>query len=198
MGKLGFLSIHTAKSVCLSSETNGLADGVRNSAFTQVAADRQFAQLGLALIGVLAQVEAAIAPFVRAEPDTDPAGGLDEAGTASYLGGAMGDAPLALKTLDVSPSGGDDMGVAISRDELGGDDVPSREERSLPPLGSSSSRKQEGSGTAKPERVRTEDGASRKRKKAESQRAELKDEKKIKKKKKKGGDEFDDLFSTLV
>ncbi|ROW12273.1 hypothetical protein VMCG_00514 [Cytospora schulzeri] len=168
------------------------------AAFTQVAADRQFAQLGLALIGVLAQVEAAITPFVEAEPDTATDDELDPPRVA-HTAGVKGDVSVALGTLDPPPGLGDDLGVAISREELDDDDVPSKDETSLPPPGPSS-RKGEKKGTLpKPEeKSKAEGGQSRKGKGTEPLRAGTKDGKKVKKKKRKGGDEFDDLFSSLL
>ncbi|KAG8165497.1 hypothetical protein KVR01_004049 [Diaporthe batatas] len=185
-------------------------------AFTQLLADRQFAQLGLMLIGVLAQVEAAVAPFVRpAEPEE----GVDETDAA-------GPAPVQqVRVAGIAAKGGgvpppvvrgveqeDDLGVAISRDELGDDDddgegdggVVSRPRYSSPPppkhAPSKERRPEKGEGKGK-KRSRTEDaGASRIGKSEKPTRPESsKEEKKAKKKKKKkGGDEFDDLFSSLM
>lgn len=95
--------------------------------FTQLTADRQFAQLGLVLIGVLAQVEAAVAPFVPAEPDSEPESKYrqlerDRSGPAGAsvqqveAGGAYGPKTVAADTGDL------DLGVAVSRDELDGGD----------------------------------------------------------------------------
>lgn len=175
-------------------------------AFTQVAADRQFAQLGLALIGVLAQVEAAMTPFVRAGPDadsdSDSAG--DELGVSgrARAAGAEGDGVSVAVPGGLGRSaslGGDDLGVAISRDELGDDDAPARDEKSVPPQGGSPSRKDEkGDTVPRRAKAKAEGGLARKRKDAEPQRVDSKVEKKVKKRKKKGGDEFDDLFSTLL
>ncbi|KUI65259.1 Ribonuclease MRP protein subunit RMP1 [Cytospora mali] len=139
-------------------------------AFTQVAADRQFAQLGLALIGVLAQVEAAIVPFVEAEADSDPGDAPDQIRVGLAVG-AKGDASLALEVLDPSPSQGDDLGVAISREELVDDDVELKDEKSLPPPAAApSSRKEERSSILKPEKSKSDGNLSRKGKDTESQR----------------------------
>lgn len=163
-------------------------------AFTQVAADRQFAQLGLALIGVLAQVEAAMAPFVESEPDTDSADELEPA----HAVGAKVDVSVASGGLDPPPSLGDDLGVAISRDELNDDDFPSIGDRPVPPLGPPSRKEEKRAITPRPAKAKAEGGSTSKRKDTEPQRTGPKGEKKVKKKKKKGGDEFDDLFSTLL
>lgn len=166
-------------------------------AFTQVAADRQFAQLGLALIGVLAQVEAAIAPFVGTGPDTDTVDELDRPGVAHTVG-ARGDVAVALGSLAPSPGLGDDLGVAISRDEIDHEDIASKDEIDLP-LPRPSSRKEEKRGTvSKPEKSKADGRLPRKSQDTEPQRTGLKDGKKVKKKKRKGGDEFDDLFSSLL
>lgn len=150
----------------------------------------------MALIGVLAQVEAAIAPFVEAEPDTDTAEELDPSGVAHAVG-AKGDVSAALGTLDPPPSLGDDLGVAISRDELDDEDAAFKDKRSLPPPGPSS-RKEKRSTGSKPEKFKAEGGLPRKGKDTEPQRTGSKDGKKVKKKKRKAGDEFDDLFSSLL
>lgn len=168
-----------------------------NRAFTQLVADRQFAQLGLALIGVLAQVEAAIAPFVEAELDTDPADELDTTGVVRAVD-TKADTSLALAGLGPSSDFGDDLGVAISRDELDDDDVLSRGKKPLHPPGPLSRKEDRGS-IPKSENPKVESGFSRKGKDAEPRQTSSKDGKKVKKKKKKkGGDEFDDLFSSLV
>lgn len=81
--------------------------------FSQLTADRQFAQLGLVLIGVLAQVEAAMAPFLPAEPSPKPQ--PEEKSLGSVRIGQETSAPK------VVADAGDlevDLGVAISRDEL--------------------------------------------------------------------------------
>lgn len=91
-------------------------------AFAQLTADRQFAQLGLVLIGVLAQAEAAIAPLIP-EPEEDLVPVQSELGADIH-----GEA--------VARSADFDLGVAVSRDELldgDGDNVhPSIERVALP------------------------------------------------------------------
>lgn len=173
------------------------ADGAGSSAFTQVAADRQFAQLGLALIGVLAQVEAAIAPFFGTGSDTDTFDEVDRPGVAHAVG-ARGDVSVASGSLAPPPSLGDDLGVAISRDELD-DEVIASKDKTDSPLPRPSSRKEEKRGTvSKPEKSKSDGRLPRKIQDTEPWRTVLKDGKKAKKKKRKGGDEFDDLFSSLL
>lgn len=84
-------------------------------AFSQLTADRQFAQLGLVLIGVLAQVEATMAPFVPAEPSPPPPKSQPER-TSSSVGTSQGPVDASKAVADA----GDlvDLGVAISRNEL--------------------------------------------------------------------------------
>ncbi len=77
---------------------------VRTRAFTQLAADNQYAHLGLALLGALAQVHAAVAPLVPAPSEEEGGGGLSSTrGAVAGLGG------------DVQE--GADLGVAVSRSE---------------------------------------------------------------------------------
>ncbi|KAI3393275.1 hypothetical protein diail_4508 [Diaporthe ilicicola] len=177
-------------------------------AFTQLVADRQFAQLGLMLIGVLAQVEAALGPFLKpAEPEDVQvdAAGLDPARVAAVIATR----PVVSAAPQVGGIGAqqeDDLGVAISRGDLGGDEedeTASRARRASPqpehpPLKEKRSNKNEARGK---KRLRADDsGSSTIGKPEKPVRPESsKDEKKAKKKKKKkGGDEFDDLFSSLV
>ncbi|KAK7697403.1 hypothetical protein SLS64_013596 [Diaporthe eres] len=192
-------------------------------AFTQLLADRQFAQLGLMLIGVLAQVETSLAPFVRpAEPpegdDIDEKPGPDpaRAAVARMAAGRAGGGPVASQVGGRAGSSlvaghEDDLGVAISRDELSDDDhegededvASSRPRRLSPPAGQpppKEKRPEKGESKGK-KRPRADDaGSSRIGKPEKPPRPESsRDEKKAKKKKKKkGGDEFDDLFSSLV
>lgn len=101
-------------------------------AFTQLTADRQFAQLGLVLIGVLAQVDTAIAPFVPAEEQASPPGDRVETARGTQDTEARGlDVPIKAVV-----GAGDlvDLGVAISREELDDDILvkPSVEPMSRP------------------------------------------------------------------
>lgn len=169
------------------------------------------------LIGVLAQVEASLAPFVRGEDQNDTAG-QDPAravGVAARMtAGRAGGGPVAAQVGGSSSLGaehGDDLGVAISRDELGDDDEDEGEEdvaarrprhqsppAGQPPLKEKKTEKGESKGK---KRSRADDtGSSRIGKPEKPTRPESsRDEKKAKKKKKKkGGDEFDDLFSSLM
>ncbi|KAG6364341.1 hypothetical protein INS49_005942 [Diaporthe citri] len=185
-------------------------------AFTQLLADRQFAQLGLMLIGVLAQVEASVAPFVRpAEPpggdDENDAAGQDPArAVVARMAARRADGPVASQVGGSASSSlgaghEDDLGVAISRDELGDDDEGEEEDvtsgrprRPSPPPKEKRPEKGESKGKKRPRADDT--GSSRIAKPEKPARPELsRDEKKAKKKKKKkGGDEFDDLFSSLM
>lgn len=167
------------------------------------------------LIGVLAQVDAAVAPFVRpAEPEDSD--GVDAAGPvpAQQSRGAG----ITAKG-GVTPQGGgsehqDDLGVAISRDELGDDDDDdddgtedagaSRPQHSSPPPAKQAhikEKKPEKGESKGKKRSRAEDAGSARLGKPEKPiRLESSKEgkKAKKKKKKKGGDEFDDLFSSLM
>lgn len=144
-------------------------------------------------------MEAAIAPFVHGEPDADSADELDPPRAARAVG-TKGDGSVASGGLDTHPSFGDDMGVAISREELDDEDVPSKGERSLMPTVPSSREGEEKRATAtKLAKANAEYGFTVKRGDNKRQRTGLDDGKNAKKKKKKkGGDEFDDMFSTLL
>lgn len=166
------------------------------------------------LIGVLAQVEASLAPFVRpAEPpggdDDSDAAGQDPAralGVAARMAAGRADGG-ASSSLGASHE--DDLGVAISRDDLGDDDeddedvASGRPRHQSPPAGQpppKEKRPEKGESKGK-KRPRADDtGSSRIGKPEKPTRPESsRDEKKAKKKKKKkGGDEFDDLFSSLM
>ncbi|KAK7737036.1 Ribonuclease MRP protein subunit rmp1 [Cytospora paraplurivora] len=166
-------------------------------AFTQLAADRQFAQLGLALIGVLAQVEAAIAPFVGTGLETNAADEKEPIRVV-HAAGIRGEGPSASAILGPSLNSGDDLGVVISRDQLDDDDDTPPKGKDMP-LPAPSLRKQERSSKSKVKSSKEEEAVSREDKDSEPQRTGLQEGKRVKKKKKKkGGDEFDDLFSTLL
>lgn len=171
------------------------------------------------LIGVLAQVEAAQAPFLR--PDEPSGVDANEAGQvpaqaviAARVAAGRAGVPVAPHSSGGSSSLGagqeDDVGVAISRDELGDDDEDGHEDvasgrprRPSPPVEQPppKERKPEKGESKGKKRPRAGDpGSSRISKPEKPARPEsVKEEKKPKKKKKKkGGDEFDDLFSSLV
>ena len=78
-------------------------------AFTQLAADRQFAHLGLMLLGVLAQVDHAVAPFAPGLPDDMAVVEVDEAAPVVVA--------VASQDTEMEPAASD-MGVAVSRDEI--------------------------------------------------------------------------------
>lgn len=165
--------------------------------FSQLAADNQFAQLGLVLLGVLAQVEAAIAPFLKAEPlpepEPAPPAVLPSAAqtTRPLVKNDAGHlpAPFGIASVDI------DLGVAVSRDELDDDDVDAAPPDSRPMKKRKDPGLNSGSGNSTTLKKRNADGDVS----PEPRIPSSKGVKKIKKKKKrKGGDEFDDLFSSLV
>lgn len=219
-------------------------------AFSQLTADRQFAQLGLVLIGVLAQVEATIAPFVPAEPSS-PTLKTQLEKPSSSIGIAQGIVDASKAVADAGEFV--DLGVAISRDELdeeiydvrpsvepgssakdrhdmnktkgkkrknsGNDTTERRAEMSESPSDQSEKRQRPPAGelklkSAKPETIveKLKEPKKQKKPKLDVNSSYLTDKrdpgtksldeakaiKKTKKKKKKGGDEFDDLFSSLL
>lgn len=186
-----------------------------NRAFTQLTTDKQFAQLGLVLVGVLAQVEAAIKPFVSAEPES----GDDEAVVAPVQ--PTREEPRAQhKAVSRAPfpdrdhgggGSGPDLGVAVSRVEVEGRDGdekdrirPSVERGSSPAPRPSSKKTDQGYETKikkRKEREEVEGGSSKIKAGTKSRLpAGTKEVKSVKQKKKRkgGGDEFDNLFSSLL
>lgn len=156
-------------------------------------------------------MESALAPFLKPpEPegdDSNEAGPDVQAVAARTAAGRAGGGSLGTGQED-------DLGVAISRDELGGDGDDEEEGEAGVALGGRSSspapagqgppkekRREKGDvkGKKRP-RAADDPGSSRICKPEKTTRLESsRDEKKVKKKKKKkGGDEFDDLFSSLM
>ncbi|GAB1320761.1 hypothetical protein MFIFM68171_10971 [Madurella fahalii] len=99
-------------------------------AFTQLSADRQFAHLGLMLLGVLAQIDGALIPFT---PSPRGAAAKTPAQTTtaptSLRAGQLNPIPFHSKAdspssenavlhRDLDPDGDADMGVAVSRDDV--------------------------------------------------------------------------------
>lgn len=168
------------------------------------------------LIGVLAQVQAAAAPLVPAAPsDGEEATGRrrTESGTR-VQGEAVPRAAVSSPALDVGGSE-DDLGVAVSRDEVGEADhhvrpsvgrasSPSLEERPV----AGEEQRGERVKTRKRKRPEAEESSSTTgKRKALPPRVESKEgdktnkKKKKKKKERRGGDEFDefdDLFSSIL
>lgn len=143
-------------------------------AFTQLAADNQYAPLGLVLLGVLAQIEAGISPMLPAEDITAAVQPPNEPELS------MHDTPSVVPDTDISNAESRDFGVAISREEV---------------LGSGqgsvlAEKEQETLWISKSKRCRDEVSHDKKEK--------VKPKKDKKKKKKRNGDEFDDLFSSLL
>lgn len=195
------------------------ANGWETRTFTQLIADKQFGQLGLVLIGALAQVGTAISPFVKEqrppepepEPELEPAPGNErEARAAKSVQGPGADArgeavPRADFGFSAVANGGDelDVGVAVSRDELEDHPLQPSIERESSPVHSVLSAR-EGRHLAKVKRNKLKKSKSDCPESTEGDGEPtdvgLKeaDRAKKKKKRKKGGDEFDDLFSSLL
>lgn len=161
-------------------------------AFTQLAADRQFAPLGLVLLAVLAQVEGAVRGLVP--PDAVPGQTGEEAGTGNTEGGgarapgttesAAGGRPEGEDQAQVRKHGPgvslqgtlDDSGVVVSREDV----------TASPGIGSGERRNKK-----KKEEVADE---------SEETQPPLVDtfpSSRPKKSKKRKGDEFDDIFSSF-
>ena len=166
---------------------------VVSRAFTQLAADRQFAHLGLMLLGVLAQVDQAVAPFAPGLPDDMAV--VETADTAPVV------VPIAPDQDTEMEPAASDMGVAVSRDEI----MASIERDPTAPRTTSSTpaQPQQPRSTSLPTRrvrelitaqtrggVKTEPAS-----KQSSLTPSLPPAKPPKKKKR--GDEFDDIFGSL-
>lgn len=82
-------------------------------AFTQLSADRQFAHLGLMLLGVLAQVDQAVAPFAPVSASSQ-----DETAEQAPALGNTAAAEQPAPDQDVEMSMATDVGVAVSREEI--------------------------------------------------------------------------------
>ncbi|KAL0473704.1 hypothetical protein QR685DRAFT_183376 [Neurospora intermedia] len=85
-------------------------------AFSQLSADRQFAHLGLMLLGVLAQVDKALSAFAPVPIDDDDAAADDEA--AEDRGPNLNATVMGQSGDDVPNQRHNDIGVAVSREEL--------------------------------------------------------------------------------
>src|SRR5689334_6903769 len=94
---------------------------MKSSSFSQLAADNQYAHLGLALLGVLAQVDAALVLLAPRDITTDfPVPEQETAPTAAEPGKQQ-----------VVHLASEDMGVVVPRDEVATQSKPKR--RPSPP-----------------------------------------------------------------
>ncbi|KAK4193622.1 hypothetical protein QBC35DRAFT_536898 [Podospora australis] len=157
-------------------------------AFTQLAADRQFAHLGLMLLGVLAQVDQACVVFA---PDPSPVADDDDddSGVALNDGGETG---LQLETVNRGGRGAvteevvmsmevdADMGVAISREVFMAEAPPQE-----PPK---KTKTDQSPSISKPRQPEEEE---------EDEKAEEEPKPKKKMPKVVKGDEFDDIFGSF-
>ncbi|RYP77302.1 hypothetical protein DL769_003451 [Monosporascus sp. CRB-8-3] len=179
-------------------------------AFSQLAADNQFATLGVVLLGVLAQVHAACTRLVgeAAEPASAP---LAEAVSTSSFGTpttTLGPSPITSRSSGGNPApatvaGKEPGGTVVSRAEVARAEKRRRKQQqqqqgeegsaSQPPRPSRASEDRAGSTsmmvTTREEKEKARDAEERPR---------LPTQKKTKKKKTKKGDEFDNLFKSLV
>ncbi|KAL2133677.1 hypothetical protein VTI74DRAFT_1905 [Chaetomium olivicolor] len=185
-------------------------------AFTQLSADRQFAHLGLMLLGVLAQVDKAVAPFAPAPSDTSEeaaaAAAEEQAAnrqrTKPGSSSAMEQATLTVPDQDTDMAM--DVGLPVSREEILLSTEPAAETATSTPasaltpshtpistaLPDRSSKEGRGISTSQPPAAtvaRTEsEPASKDRSAAPGMEKPLK-----RKKKKRGGDEFGEIFGSL-
>lgn len=157
-----------------------------------MAADNQYAHLGLALVGVLAQVNAAVEQLVPVKSEEDH---------GSLL-------PLAEKA-DAEPSkdveGVADLGVAVSRSAIEGQSASVSVDRKVSAKPKNVKQSVDELDPGPSETVIEERSSKVKPKKSKKSRDEfdslfdtLEPKKPAKKKRWKKGDEFDNLFSSLV
>lgn len=171
----------------------------RHRVFSQLAADNQFAVLGIVLLGVLASVHSACVQVVG-EPEPEP----EVVAEAEVVSAGIRDAPAVMATQNTAakPRGkgfqvAADFGQVVSREEVAAaaaaaaQTVTAPETSEEPPV----KRKKKDAGESSLKR-RTDDGSEPAKKVAKKLDQAAKDKKKKKKKSK--GDEFDDLFSSLV
>ncbi|EAA33684.1 hypothetical protein GE21DRAFT_4181 [Neurospora crassa] len=85
-------------------------------AFSQLSADRQFAHLGLMLLGVLAQVDKALSAFASVPIDENDDAAADEA--AEDRGPNLNATVMGQLADEVPNQRHNDIGVAVSREEL--------------------------------------------------------------------------------
>lgn len=166
---------------------------VISRAFTQLAADNQYAHLGLALLGVLAQVNAAITPILP-----PPLEGIDDTTV-----GETSQPPIAQKE-EVGETVAD-MGVAVSRTAIVKKGSAPEKTR-LVPMSPKRKVKHEEDDADEPAVLNSPEVKEKPRKK--KRRDEFDDifgsleteetAKKKKKKKTKKRDEFDDIFGSLI
>ncbi|KAL2015604.1 hypothetical protein VTK56DRAFT_5183 [Thermocarpiscus australiensis] len=188
-------------------------------AFTQLSADRQFAHLGLMLLGVLAQVDAALAPFAPS-PAADGEPPEDFPQQAGALGSSNPQEASRPSLLDqdrnTATDTDTDMGVAVSREDLLLMSIEQAQEEEEDLTRSKPTRQQSiiaqtpdemgtpdipSNGPAETRAASQSQGPARSDGGSEEGRASQgqgkQAEKKKEKKKKAGGDEFDDIFGSL-
>ena len=167
-----------------------------NRAFTQLAADNQYAHLGLALLGVLAQIDQAAGLLIPRESPPPP---LQEEFEAPRREMATGEAEHPLPRAVESA----DHGVAVSRANFGKDEDAGGTSKTKKKDKSSSIPTRQGAGPGESMGRRSAKKASTKSKKSETNVGDEFDQlfgatsKPPKKKKRKAKDEFDHLFSSL-
>jgi ribonuclease MRP protein subunit RMP1 len=157
-------------------------------AFSQLAADNQFATLGLVLLGVLAQVNTACVHLVgeRAETDGLPTTPAEPIGSSKKKGQLRASGGVAADDDTV------DRGQVVSREEV------ARSGKLLETTeGPPAKRKTKGAGDVPPSQKKEQQNVVPKEDKATVGKEKSAKKKKNKGKKGKSGDEFDDLFSSL-
>ncbi|KLU89386.1 hypothetical protein MAPG_08357 [Magnaporthiopsis poae ATCC 64411] len=160
--------------------------------FTQLAADNQFAHLGLLLLGVLAQVHDLVTLILPPPTKEDGAEGREPAAGSLFAAAAppasAGETATLLMPAAVSTPQ-DDVGVAVSRDDVA---LAKGEKQTGPKSGLPGEDK-----ATKPVNEKSlELSMAEPRVKKKARKDDRREEKKKKKRKK--GDEFDDLFSSLM
>jgi len=147
--------------------------------FTQLTADRQFAHMGLMLLGVLAQVDNAVSPFAAAAAAAArPTASAEEMFELNRSEGGR-ESLLGIEARTLIP----DIGTAVSREEVMMTEVGAVRPQVL-----------EGRECASPPPLHRRDQLRETTEVASPKEAERP---RLKKKVKPSGDEFDDIFSGL-
>ncbi|KAJ4292188.1 hypothetical protein N0V88_005817 [Collariella sp. IMI 366227] len=170
-----------------------LEDGLvkaEGRAFTQLTADRQFAHLGLMLLGVLAQVDQALTPFAPSPSQQNLGSDGDDYDGAAQL--KRKETSTTKKRRVVGGDEFDDIFGGLSDDERG------KSSKTKAKTKSGGGKKKKAAGDEFDDIFGAEAGEKKRKKRKESGEDNGGAVKAaIKKKKKVGGDEFDDIFGGM-
>lgn len=181
-------------SIHATQETDN-APRLPSSSFTQLAADNQFAHLGLLLLGVLAQVHHLVTLILPLPTKEDAVKGRQPAARSSSAVAApsLPAAETATLLLPAAVSTHkDDVGVAVPRD-----DVALAKDEKQTGLSREALRDQDRARKPVDDDKSPDPSMTEPKVKKKARKDDRREEEKKKRKRKKG-DEFDDLFSSLM